>query len=249
MIAAEEFYKALIGWDTALWEGGEQPYTMWMNGERSVGGVMALPEDAREAGAPPHWLAYIAAPDTDATARRAAELGAEILVPSTEIPEVGKFSVIRDPHGAVFAIHTSVEETQGREGPPRPGDFSWHELATDDYEAAFGFYTDLFGWEKMEAMDMGGGWMYQMYGQGGEVYGVIFNKPPEMPVSNWLLYIRVEECHRAVEKVKELGGQVMNGPMEVPGGDYVAQCMDPQGAMFALHSTGHGGENGGEGGE
>ena len=66
----------------------------------------------------------------------------------------------------------------------------------------------------------------------------MFNKPKEMPGPPfWLYYVRVDDVHKSVEKVKELGGQVLNGPMEVPGGDHVAQCMDPQGAAFALYST------------
>ena len=62
-------------------------------------------------------------------------------------------------------------------------------------------------------------------------------KPPEMPMPAWLFYIRVEDVNASVEQVKAAGGQVVHGPMEVPGGDWVVQCVDPQGAHFALHST------------
>ena len=82
--------------------------------------------------------------------------------------------------------------------------------------------------------------MYQMYKQkGGEFpLGGIFEKPDEMPgPPAWLYYARVKNVHKAVETVKQLGGQVLNGPMEVPGGDFIAQCLDPQGAAFAIHHT------------
>ncbi len=65
---------------------------------------------------------------------------------------------------------------------------------------------------------------------------MVLDRPAEVPVPNWLFYIHVADISAAMEKVKELGGQVLNGPMEVPGGDFVAQCMDPQGAAFAIHS-------------
>ena len=52
----------------------------------------------------------------------------------------------------------------------------------------------------------------------------------------WLYYVSVKDVNVTAEKVTELGGQVLNGPMEVPGGDLIAQCVDPQGALFALHS-------------
>jgi hypothetical protein len=63
--------------------------------------------------------------------------------------------------------------------------------------------------------------------------------PPEMPVPHWLLYIRVQDVTEALAAVKEHGGKVLNGPMDVPGG-VIAQCMDPQGAAFALHAVAKG---------
>ena len=156
----------------------------------------------------------------------------------TDIPGAGRFAVLADPQGAVFAVHASQEEGPSPAGPPRSGEFSWHELATTDHEGAYEFYADLFDWEKQEAMDMGGGWMYQIYGRAGAPLGGMFNKTAEMPgPPMWLYYIKVDSVDEAVERVKELGGQVLNGPMEVPGGDRIAQCMDPQGAVFALHSS------------
>ena len=89
-------------------------------------------------------------------------------------------------------------------------------------------------------MDMGGGNTYQMFGRGGDSLGGIFTKTPEMPMPGppgWLLYISVADIDAAVAQAGTSGGQVLNGPMEVPGGDLVAQCMDPQGAAFALHAV------------
>jgi predicted enzyme related to lactoylglutathione lyase len=78
-----------------------------------------------------------------------------------------------------------------------------------------------------------------MYGLGDKTMGGIYNKPAEMPgPPMWLYYTVVPDVNEAAEKVKAKGGQVLNGPMEVPGGsgDMIAQCMDPQGAPFAIHS-------------
>ena len=62
-------------------------------------------------------------------------------------------------------------------------------------------------------------------------------KTPDMAQipNSWLVYFRVPDVHAAAERVKANGGQVVNGPMEVPGGDWIVQAMDPQGAMFAMH--------------
>ena len=67
----------------------------------------------------------------------------------------------------------------------------------------------------------------------------MFNKPAEMSgPPMWLYYVTVDDVDAAVAEVKKLGGQVLNGPMEVPDGGRIAQCVDPQGALFALHSSG-----------
>ena len=236
--AAIGFYGDLVGWGTQEWEGGEQPYTMWTNKGTPMGGVMLLPEPAKKAGAPPHWLGYVDSPDIDATVARVTELGGMVHHPVTDIPSAGKFAVLADPQSAVFAVYGSDQGPDARQAP-QPGEMSWHELATSDWEAAFEFYGTIFGWQKTDVMDMGEGNIYQMWGMGdGPPLGGMYNKPAEVPgPPAWLFYVTVDDATAGAEKVKALGGQVLNGPMEVPGGDMIAQCMDPQGAAFAIHST------------
>ena len=230
---AIDFYTNLTGWGTTEWEGPTK-YTMWTNSSVPLGGVMSLPNGV---SGPPHWLAYISTPDVDATVKQATGLGAKSLVPPTDIPTVGRYAVLSDPQGAAFAAFTSSSHTPGHDGEPQVGEFSWHELATHDQPAAFRFYEKLFGWEKTSAMDMGPAGVYQMYGRAGVPMGGMFNKPAEMPgPPSWLHYIRVDDVNRAVEATKARGGQIINGPMEVPGGDWIAQGMDPQGGMFAVHA-------------
>jgi uncharacterized protein len=234
---AKAFYTKLLGWGTTEWEGMEQPYTMWTTGEQPLGGVQTLPEEAQKGGAPPHWLAYVAVPNVDETLDKAKSLGGNVMVPGMDIPTVGRFAVLADPQGAVIAVFTPEEA--GPEAPPHVGTFSWHELATSDPVAGWSFYEALFGWEKLDAFDMGEAGPYQIYKKkGGEwPLGGIFKRPKEMPVTSWLYYAMVKDVHESIETVKKLGGKILNGPMEVPGGDFIAQCMDPQGAAFALHST------------
>ncbi len=95
----------------------------------------------------------------------------------------------------------------------------------------------MFGWELIEDMDMGEAGTYRIFGRDGRQMGGMFAKPPEWPAAGWLFYFKTPSCASAVERVQELGGTVVNGPMEVPGGDHILQAVDPTGAMFALHST------------
>jgi predicted enzyme related to lactoylglutathione lyase len=235
---AKDFYTGLIGWGTRPWEGGDEPYTLWTNNEEPLGGVLNLPDEVRRSGAPPHWLAYVGVEDIDASAARVKELGGSVLHGPVAIPDAGSFAVLADPQGAVFAIYQSADDKPAEAASPVVGGFSWHELATSDAKAAFDFYSELFGWKPGEAMDMGDAGTYQLYGGGGEPLGGMFTKPDEMPgPPMWLFYIKVGDVNQAVNQVAELGGQVINGPMEVPGGDLIAQCLDPQGALFAVHSS------------
>ncbi|MGE5813816.1 MAG: VOC family protein [Acidobacteriota bacterium] len=85
-------------------------------------------------------------------------------------------------------------------------------------------------------MDMGEMGKYQMFSRTIALGGMM-KKPPEMAhvPPHWGLYFRVPDVHAAASRVKENGGQVLNGPMEVPGGDWIVNCMDPQGAAFSVH--------------
>jgi len=235
--AAAEFYPKITGWGTMPWGEGPTPYTMWTVGQGPIGGLMELPEEAKQAGAPPHWMAYVAVEDVDAKAREAEAKGASLIVPPMDIPKVGRFAIIADPAGgATIALFRGEGEMPRPEGPPEVGEFSWNELAASDGSKAFEFYSSLFGWEKDHDFDMGPMGAYRIYRRpGGHPLGGMMTKPKEMPVCCWLHYIRVADLNAALEAVKAGGGQVIHGPMEVPGGDMIAQCLDPQGALFALH--------------
>ena len=99
---------------------------MFTVGEAPLAGIMDFPEEARAAGAPPHWLGYVSTPDADATVEQAKGLGGQVLMEPMSIPEVGRMAVLRDPQGAVFAVFTSASDALGREGPAGVGEFSWH---------------------------------------------------------------------------------------------------------------------------
>lgn len=237
--AAIDFYTHVVGWKTQPYsfEGAEgPPYTMWLAGEAPVGGVM--PIDPNTMGdVPPHWESYILTPNVDETLEKAKALGGSVLVEPLDVPTVGRMAGLVDPQGATIWVMTPGSSEPMPE-PPRVGSFTWNELATTDSAAAFEFYRQLFDWEKQDELDMGEGWMYRMFGQQGKMYGGIYNKPPDMPAPpHWLYYASVQGLDAAIERVKERGGQILNGPMEVPGGDRIVQCMDPQGAAFALHES------------
>jgi uncharacterized protein len=232
---AETFYTKVAGWGVQSYNDLPSPYTMFTRGGVPIGGRMQLPADAVKMGAPSHWLAYIGTPDVDKTAADALALGARTYVAPQDIPTVGRFAVVADPQGATIAFFSPLN-AQPPSHPPEIGDMSWHELVTTDPNAGFAFYSALAGWENTGDHDMGPMGLYRMFGRQGHTLGGMFRKPAEMPApSHWMIYIRVPHIQAGAEAVKANGGRVLHGPVEVPGGDWIVQCMDPQGAAFALH--------------
>jgi len=236
--SAEDFYRSVVGWGTQTVPGLKTPYTMWTAHDRPVAGLMELPAEAKAGGAPPNWMLYVAVTDADATVQKARALGAKVEVAPREIPGEGHFAVLSDPQGAVFAILQPGDP--GRYGPetdPAPLEISWRELATTDREAAADFYAALFGWEKQSAIDMGEPvGVYQEFGRPGIPLGGIYRKPDDMPFPpHWLLYAKVPDLEASLAVARAAGGKVVMGPMEIPGGDRIAEVLDPQGAPFALH--------------
>ncbi|HET9982163.1 MAG TPA: VOC family protein [Longimicrobiales bacterium] len=234
--AAVAFYTRVVGWGTTTFESEKGPYTMWTANETPIGGVMRLPPEATAAGAGPYWLGYISTPDANATTARARELGARVWVGPADIPNVGRFSIMTDPQGAHFAAFQPTGVAPAAAAEPKPGEVSWDELATTDHEAAFRFYSELFGWQETEAMDMGPMGIYQMFGLDGQTMGAMYDKPAEMPGPPvWTFYVGVPDIEAAARATTEAGGQIINGPMEVPGGDMIIMGVDPQGVPFAAH--------------
>jgi predicted enzyme related to lactoylglutathione lyase len=232
--AAGDFYTKVVGWKTAPW-GNDSSYTTFNSGSGPVAGMMVLPDEAKNMGAPPNWMMYVGTPNVDSTALNIAQKGGKVLRQPESIPNAGRFAVVQDPYGATFGIYTP-DKGGAPKGQPGVGDFSWFELYTPNPEGAWDFYHSLFGWEKTSAMDMGEMGTYQMFGRGGGIpNGGIMKPPPGAPAA-WQPYALVKDAKASAKAAVAAGGKIVNGPMEVPGGDWIAQGMDPQGAMFAVHS-------------
>lgn len=237
--SSADFYSHVIGWTTEPYDfQGEEgpPYTIWRAGEASVGGLMQF-DPATMGDMTPGWTGSVHASNVDDLVQRTKDLGGSVLAEPMDLPTVGRMAGIVDPQGASLWILDPESSEPMPEPKSEAGTFSWNELATTDSDAAFDFYSRVFGWTLLDESDMGGGWMYRMYGEGDDVYGGIYNMPPEMSgPPRWQYYIFVEDLDTALTRVRDRGGKVLDGPTEVPGGDVVAQCLDPQGTAFALHS-------------
>jgi predicted enzyme related to lactoylglutathione lyase len=231
--AATKFYGTVAGWTAADPGMPGMQYTILSAGSTAVGGIMAVPDGAEF---PPHWIGYVYVDNVDeATARIIAEGGA-IHRPASDIPGVGRFAVVADPQGAAFIVFKPDPEPATVPAPPEPGtpgNIGWNELLAADMPTAFPFYAKLFGWTKGEAHDMGPMGTYQIFTANGSVGGMM-TKPPFIPTPVWRYYINVDNIDTAADRVTSNGGTIVHGPQQVPGGIWIINAQDPQGAHFSL---------------
>ena len=232
---AKAFYGDVVGWEGRPF-GDAIPYIVMSAGGAMAAGLMTLTEEVRNAGGRPGWFGYIHADDADAATEGVRRGGGAVHREPADIPDVGRFSVVADPQGAMFMLLQPFRQdsAQPTPAPATPGHVGWRELYAADWTASFEFYAGQFGWTKDEALDMGPMGTYQLFAAGGEAIGGMMDKPAQVPAPFWLFYFNVPAIDAAAARVGSGGGQVVNGPMQVPGGSWIVQCMDPQGAMFAL---------------
>ncbi|HTB66889.1 MAG TPA: VOC family protein [Steroidobacteraceae bacterium] len=235
--AGAGFYSKVLGWSAQPWEGSEE-YTMLSHAKGPVGGARVVGKDALASKAGPNWLTYVGVPDIEAALAAVKDKGGQVVHPVTAVgADGGRYAVISDPQGAVIGVYEpGTGMSGGANATPAPVD--WHELTAEDPVAALQFYKDIFGWEVVGTHPMGGEvGTYYLFGKGTTQMGGAFvrgkNLAPSWP--RWLVYLTVPSVTAAVEAAKAAGGQVLNGPHQVPGGNWIAQIVDSHGVPVALH--------------
>ncbi|WP_419809133.1 VOC family protein [Sphingomonas sp.] len=237
--AAKQFYGEIVGWTTIVHPSpGGTPYTIFNVGETGVAGLAMPPATAPMA---PGWLAYFHVEDVGGKLTEVEAAGGTTLMPATDLPNVGRIALVADPQGVPFYLMTPAPPP-GMEGestsfsPVLPGRCSWNELVTGDQQAALAFYSKLFGWTSTESMPMGAMGDYTFVDAGEVRLGAMMNRAgPDQPLK-WTFYFHVPDADAAAEQVKTLGGQIVMGPMDVPGGQRIILAVDPQGASVGFVS-------------
>jgi predicted enzyme related to lactoylglutathione lyase len=239
--ASKAFYDRVVGWNIGEPVAEYQGYRMIGRSDGGfAGGVLQLTQEMQQHGARPAWLGYIGVDDTDAAVRSIEEAGGKALMPPFDIDKVGRVAMVTDPQGAPFYLMKPIppegQESQQSDvfSVDQPQHVRWNELSTTDPESAIDFYRGQFGWTQEGDMDMGEMGKYRFIQNRGTTIGAVMRKPPQLPLPMWTYYFGVDDIDRAAEAVKAGGGQLVNGPMEIPGGEYAANAVDPHGAAFGL---------------
>lgn len=223
------FYEALFGWDKEVFPdaGG---YTIFrLNGKMVAGGGPTFSPEQH-----PAWMQYVKSEDADATAQKIKDAGGEVVMDPMDVPDQGRMAIFSDSAGAHCGIW-QPKAHQGAEMVNEPGSFSWSELYTRDIPKALEFAHKVFGWTSEETEMAGLGKYYILKVNDRAIAGALDMSsmlPAEVP-PHWLSYFTVTNTDETLAKVKELGGEVVDGPNPTPMGP-MGVLRDPVGAHFAV---------------
>lgn len=234
LATARRFYEALLPWTISEVDmpGGQGKYHLirLKDGGRDIGGMIEMqPSD----GHPTHWIGYVTVDSADAAAERAPRLGGKVVVPPMDIPNIGRFAIIKDPQGA-FTTAFQYAGHEGKDDSYPPGTFCWNEVMTTDTKKAAAFYGELYGWSAAE-MDMGPMGTYTLFKQGDQNRGGAMQMPPDAPAPpHWMHYVVVEDVDATYRQAQALGAASMMPPGDIPNIGRFAVLRDPSGGLFAL---------------
>lgn len=237
---AKRFYEDVVGWTIGdPMPGGGVEYRMLGAPDGFAGGMLTLTREMCDGGARPMWFGYLGVDDVDEAIEKAVAAGASVQMPAFDAPGVGRIAIIVDPQGVpIYLMRGASDQDSNAYQRHGLGHVAWNELMTSDRQAALDFYREQFGYVQDGAMDMGPEMgEYSFISHGGQIVGAVMKASPESP-RIWQYYVRVPDVDAAVGRVNAGGGQVLFGPMDVPGGERVLLGVDPQGASFGLVSGG-----------
>jgi uncharacterized protein len=225
---AKAFYSKLFGW---TWEdspaGPDMIYTRLKKAGKDVGALYKMRPDQK--GMPPNWMSYVSVASADDSAKKAKDLGGQILMGPFDVMEFGRMGVIQDPQGAIFSLW-EARTHKGAEVVNEPGAPCWNELHTTDTATAAKFYTGLFGWTTKA-----GGDYTEFHRDERAAGGMIAIRKEWGPVPpNWLVYFAVSDCDATAKKAGELGAHTTVPPTDIEKVGRFAILADPQGAPFAV---------------
>ncbi len=238
--AAKAFYEPIMGWTLSPGSQETGGYGFITAPDQAmVAGVLALTDDMTAHGARPCWVGYVGVDDCDSAVAAIETAGGKVLMPPNDVPMAGRIAMVADPGGAQFYVITPTPPPGGGENTAfqaenNRGHCGWNELLAGDASREVGFYTGLFGWSLPEPMDMGAMGQYQFIAHDGVTVGAIMPTMPQSPIPLWNHYFWVPSVAVVLPLIEAGGGQIINGPMEVPGGSWIVQAIDPQGAFFSL---------------
>ncbi|MGC4075043.1 MAG: VOC family protein [Nibricoccus sp.] len=230
------FYTELFGWTSRTIPGGKHPYTLLMNGSRTVGGVAfrAAPDGSAVSA---RWVGYVSVADVDASLKRVKAAGGRTIVPAQKLPGRGVIALVADGEGCVLGLFNSWSGDPGKT-VPGIGDWCAVQLFSHDPKTAIKFYGDAFDYK--EAGDDTRTVRKDDYVLVRGDYSTVGVSPLPSGDSTvrtaWLGFVRVENVSDMLARAQKLGGHLILSPCRLEGGSEIAIVADPLGGAVGLYS-------------
>jgi uncharacterized protein len=225
------FYTRLFGWTAEEPDEEHGGYFNFMKDGVHVAGCMR--NDGQQ-GMPDVWSVYLATDNAKETVAAAEANGGGVIVPATEVSELGSFAVVTDAGQAMIGMWQPGVH-KGFQVLNEPGAPAWFQLNTRDYDASVRFYRDVFGWDTHVMSDTPE-FRYTTLGEGDTALAGIMDAGgflPEGVPAHWSIIFAVENTDAALANVVDLGGSVVGAAEDTPYGR-LAQAADPTGARFDI---------------
>jgi predicted enzyme related to lactoylglutathione lyase len=225
------FYHEILGWTS---EDADPKFGGYVNFSHNGVRVAGCFRNDGSAGTPDVWSVYLASDDAKATVDAAVEHGGSVIVPATDVAELGTMAVVTDAGGAAIGIWQPGEHT-GFGVLAEPGSPGWFELHTRDYDTVVDFYRTVFHWPVHEQTNMPG-FRYATHGKDDDALAGIMDAATFLAdgdPAHWSVYFTVADTDATLARVEQLGGSTVLGPEDTPYGR-LAVASDPTGAEFKL---------------
>jgi predicted enzyme related to lactoylglutathione lyase len=231
--AARKFYGRLLGWTFRASGAGPGAYTIAMNDERPLCGMVQAPPRAGTNGNP-RWVGYISVPSVARAQKAVLKAGGRECVAPRKLPKRGEQAIFADPEGAIFGVMTSSS------GDPEdfladPGDWIWIQLLCRDARKATAFYRAVAGYDVTENSDSQ--WENDFVLVSGKFARATVMEIPRSNLqvrSAWLPFVRVKNVTASVTQAEQLGGKVVLAPKAELFAGKIAVIADPTGAAIGL---------------
>jgi uncharacterized protein len=228
--ASRAFYGGLLGWECPVGPPEAGGYSVCELGGKTVAGV----GPQMNPDFPPAWMSYVNVDSADDTVAKIKASGGTVFAGPMDVMDAGRMAVFADPVGAVLGLWEPGNHL-GAQVVNEPGAYCWSELVTTDLDASKAFYDAVFGWGAAD-LGPGGENAYTEWKVGERSVGGMMAKRADMPAEMppyWGVYFAVDDADATAAKAKELGGQVLMGPMDIEPGR-MAVLSDPVGVMFNI---------------
>lgn len=249
--AACAFYRGLFGWEfeDVMPQGAPGRYLIGRIRGGDVAAVGSIPEGAPAAAT---WNTYIWVDSADEAVANAVAAGGRVVTEPFDVMDAGRTAVLTDPEGAAFSVWQPGAH-KGAQVVNEHGSLNFNTLLTRDPDAAETFYGAVFGWRRL-TIAAGVMWMLPGYGdhleektpglreqmaQMGAPEGFVdvvaaldlIAAGDAGSPAHWGVTFAVDDVAATGAKVRELGGEVVSGPVDAPWAR-LAVIKDPQGASF-----------------